>query len=153
MGGSSSSKSSSNTTNVSGQNAISGDNLGTAISGVNNSTISVTATDYGAIDKSYEFAGQALDETMDFAGQALGESMGFAENALDEFSSANSENLQMLAGLSGSQAEQNTENISAMMELAKFNKDGGQSKLSQQQLILMAVVIVVIGLIAYKAVK
>ena len=164
MGGSSSSKSSSNTTNVSGQNAISGDNLGTAISGVNNSTISVTATDYGAIDKSYEFAGQALDETMgfagqaldntmDFAGQALGESMGFAENALDEFSSANSENLQMLAGLSGSQAEQNTENISAMMELAKFNKDGGQSKLSQQQLVLTAIVIVVIGLIAYKAVK
>ena len=153
MGGSSSSKSSSNTTNVSGQNAISGDNLGTAISGVNNSTISVTATDYGAIDKSYEFAGQALDETMGFAGQALGESMGFAENALDEFSSANSENLQMLAGLSGSQAEQNTENISAMMELAKFNKDGGQSKLSQQQLVLTAIVIVVIGLIAYKAVK
>jgi hypothetical protein len=55
--------------------------------------------------------------------------------------------------LAGNQAEQNTKNISAMMELAKFNKDGGQSQLNKQQLILVGIIIVVMGVVAAKAVK
>lgn len=200
MGGKSSSSSSSNTTNVTGQNAIDGDNLGTAISGVNNSTVNVTATDHGAVakafelgEKSFEFGESSLDmvenavgetlgfadstvkESLGFAENALDESLGFAdgvfddalgavsdsnertlmfaENALDEYSATNSENLQMVAGLAGNQAEQNTKNISAMMELAKFNKDGGQSQLNKQQLILVGIIIVVMGVVAAKAVK
>ncbi|SEG21378.1 chemotaxis protein [Vibrio hangzhouensis] len=171
MGGSSSSSSSSNTTNVSGQNAIEGDNLGTAISGVNNSTINVTATDHGAVEKSFEmgekalsFADNALDETLGFADGVFDDALGavaansektimFAENALDEFSATNSENLQMVAGLAGNQAAQNSKNLNAMMELAKFNKDGGQSQLNKQQLILVGIIIVVMGVVAAKAVK
>jgi hypothetical protein len=218
MGGKSSSSSSSNTTNVTGQNAIDGDNLGTAISGVNNSTVNVTATDHGAVakafelgEKSFEFGESSLDmvenavgETLGFADSTVKESLGFAENAmdssmglannslrfadnaldeslgfadgifddalgavsdsnertlmfaenaLDEYSATNSENLQMVAGLAGNQAEQNTKNISAMMELAKFNKDGGQSQLNKQQLILVGIIIVVMGVVAAKAVK
>lgn len=200
MGGRSSSSSSSNTTNVTGQNAIDGDNLGTAISGVNNSTVNVTATDHGAVskafelgEKSFEFGESSLDmvenavgetlgfadstvkESLGFAENALDESLGFAdgvfddalgavadnsertlmfaENALDEYSATNSENLQMVAGLAGNQAAQNSKNLNAMMELAKFNKDGGQSQLNKQQLILVGIIIVVMGVVAAKAVK
>lgn len=215
MGGSSKSSSSSNTTNVSGQNAIDGDNLGTAISGVNNSTLNVTATDHGSVSKAFDlgnaalssnaevtkgalgFADNALDESLQFADSALDESLGFAdnaldesfrfaggvldesldsinttvassldlvsetnrnsmdfaENALDEFSAANSENLQMMAGLAGNQASQNSKALGSLMELAKFNKDGGQSQSYKQQLILLGVVIIVVGFVAAKAVK
>lgn len=197
MGGKSSSSSSTSTTNVSGQNAIDGDNLGTAISGVNNSTVNVTATDHGSVTKAFDFGNAALDESLQFADSALDESLGFAdnaldesfrfaggvldesldsinttvassldlvsetnrnsmdfaENALDEFSAANSENLQMMAGLAGNQASQNSKALSSLMELAKFNKDGGQSQSYKQQAILLGVVIIVVGFVAAKAVK
>lgn len=63
MGGSSSSSSTSNTTNTntSGSAAVSGDNTGTIISGVNNSTINTTVTDHGAI----EAAGDAIEKALD----------------------------------------------------------------------------------------
>lgn len=171
MGGRSSSSSSSNTTNVTGQNAIDGDNLGTAISGVNNSTVNVTATDHGSVGKAFEFGqssldmvGNAFDESLGFADGVFDDALGavadnsertliFAENALDEYSATNSENLQMVAGLAGNQAAQNSKNLNAMMELAKFNKDGGQSQTSKQQLILVGIIIVVMGVVAAKAVK
>ncbi|MGI2800812.1 hypothetical protein WAX87_01770 [Photobacterium damselae subsp. damselae] len=64
MGGDSSSSSSSTnvTTNTSGQNGISGDNTGAAISGVNNSTISVSTTDHGSIEMAGDVLNQALEE-------------------------------------------------------------------------------------------
>ncbi|MDN3697780.1 chemotaxis protein [Vibrio cortegadensis] len=138
MGGKSKSSNKTQTTNVSGQNAISGDNLGTAISGVNDSTINVTATDHGAI--------QAAENMHEI-------NTDFASGVLEEYSSSNSENLQMMAGLAGNQATQNTKNINAMMELAKFNKDGGQSKQNSMNLYLMMFVAAVLGFVTYKAVK
>ncbi|EMK6668563.1 chemotaxis protein [Vibrio fluvialis] len=142
MGGKSSSSNQTTTTNVSGQNAISGDNLGTAISGVNQSTINVTATDYGAIENAFAFAGDTMEGTLAFAGDAL-----------DDISAANSENLQTLAGLAGNQAEQNRQNLDAVMELAKFKQDNGASENRQQQIVMFVIIALILGAVAVMALK
>ncbi|BDU42896.1 chemotaxis protein [Vibrio nigripulchritudo] len=91
----SSSSNKTTTTNTSGQNAIDGDNLGTAISGVNNSTVMVTATDHGAVAGALEMAehgfdvvGEAVGDTLDFADSAMNNSLDFAANAFDTSVSA-----------------------------------------------------------------
>ncbi len=63
MGGKSSSSNKTSTKNTSSQNAISGDNLGVALSGIEGSTINATVTDHGSVEKSFNFAGDALDES------------------------------------------------------------------------------------------
>ncbi|GEA23824.1 hypothetical protein VH1807_contig00043-0008 [Vibrio harveyi] len=142
MGGKSSSSNKTSTKNTSSQNAISGDNLGVALSGIEGSTINATVTDHGSVAKSFEFAGDAIDE-----------SLSLANGALKEFSSSNSENLQMIAGLAGNQAAQNTQNLDKLTELAKFKQDNGQSALNKQQLILMAIIVLVLGFVLFKAVQ
>ncbi|HCH2592282.1 TPA: chemotaxis protein [Vibrio parahaemolyticus] len=168
--GSSKSKSSntSNTTNVSGQNAISGDNLGVAISGVNNSTINTTMTDHGAVnaamelgEQAFEFGGEmlnsnerisleAMDTTHDIAETAIDEVVDFAGSSLATYASTNSENLDMLAGLAGSQAAQNSKNLEAMMDLAKFKQDGGQVETSKMMVVLAIVLVLVLGYVMVK---
>ncbi|HAS6878212.1 TPA: chemotaxis protein [Vibrio parahaemolyticus] len=168
--GSSKSKSSntSNTTNVSGQNAISGDNLGVAISGVNNSTINTTMTDHGAVnaamelgEQAFEFGGEmlnsnerisleAMDTTHDIAETAIDEVADFAGDSLATYAATNSENLDMLAGLAGSQAAQNSKNLQAMMDLAKFKQDGGQVETSKMMVVLAIVLVLVLGYVMVK---
>ncbi|EHI5140556.1 chemotaxis protein [Vibrio alginolyticus] len=168
--GSSKSKSSntSNTTNVSGQNAISGDNLGVAISGVNNSTINTTMTDHGAVnaamelgEQAFEFGGEmlnsnerisleAMDTTHDIAETAMDEVADFAGDSLATYASTNSENLDMLAGLAGNQAAQNSKNLQAMMDLAKFKQDGGQVETSKMMVVLAIVLVLVLGYVMVK---
>ena len=168
--GSSKSKSSntSNTTNVSGQNAISGDNLGVAISGVNNSTINTTMTDHGAVnaamelgEQAFEFGGEmlnsnerisleAMDTTHDIAETAIDEVADFAGDSLATYASSNSENLDMLAGLAGNQAAQNSKNLQAMMDLAKFKQDGGQVETSKMMVVLAIVLVLVLGYVMVK---
>ncbi|ENK2308751.1 TPA: chemotaxis protein [Vibrio alginolyticus] len=168
--GSSKSKSSntSNTTNVSGQNAISGDNLGVAISGVNNSTINTTMTDHGAVnaamelgEQAFEFGGEmlnsnerisleAMDTTHDIAETAIDEVADFAGDSLATYASTNSENLDMLAGLAGSQAAQNSKNLQVMMDLAKFKQDGGQVETSKMMVVLAIVLVLVLGYVMVK---
>ncbi|NOJ25737.1 hypothetical protein [Vibrio coralliilyticus] len=60
-GGSSSSSNTTQNTNVNGTNAVSGDNLGVLVSGVNKSTINVTATDHGAVKAASETAKASLE--------------------------------------------------------------------------------------------
>lgn len=168
--GSSKSKSSntSNTTNVSGQNAISGDNLGVAISGVNNSTINTTMTDHGAVnaamelgEQAFEFGGEmlnsnerisleAMDTTHDIAETAIDEVADFAGDSLATYASTNSENLDMLAGLAGNQAAQNSKSLQAMMDLAKFKQDGGQVETSKMMVVLAIVLVLVLGYVMVK---
>ncbi len=134
MGGKKSeSKNTTTTTNVGGTNAIHGDNLGVSVAGVNNSTMTITATDHGAVDKSLDFAesaaefamtsnaevtGRALDsvdgavdKAFGFGKDSLGVVVSIAGSSIDQLGDKHSENLQMLAGLSGSQGEQNSQNI------------------------------------------
>ncbi|ORT52518.1 chemotaxis protein (plasmid) [Vibrio sp. qd031] len=171
MGGKSSSSSNTTATNTTGQNAIEGDNNGVALSGINDSTVNVTATDHGAVkgalelggelisevgnihDKNIDFASDVTKQTTDFAAGAIANNTEFAGSVLEEFSSSNSENLNMLAGLSGSQAAQNSANLDAVMELAKFQNDGGETENNKTQLIAIVVLGLVVGAVAFKAVS
>ncbi|EHZ7358374.1 chemotaxis protein [Vibrio vulnificus] len=128
MGGKSSSKNTTTTSNNSGQNAISGDNLGTAISGINNSTLNVTATDHGAIEAAGNLAELSMTTMGSLAGDTVKSVTDFSKDALKTYSATNSENLSMMAGLAGSQAAQNAENLNAVMELAKFKQDNGANE-------------------------
>ncbi|OOF11770.1 hypothetical protein [Salinivibrio sp. PR919] len=139
MGGSKSSSSTKNVnTNVSGQNAIQGDNLGVAISGVNNSTINATVTDHGTVDRSFEFAEESLDAVRDVSSDAM------QTQAIQS-----SEAMQMLSGLAGNQAAQNAKNIDALKELAEKKRDqesGGNE--SEQKTYLWIVALSVVGMSA-----
>ncbi|WP_187984781.1 chemotaxis protein [Vibrio metschnikovii] len=143
MGGKS--KSSSNTTNnnTSGQVGIDGDNLGVALSGIANSTVNVTATDHGAVNAAFDMGGEMIAGMT----QVSNNSLLLADATLSKYSASNSENMQMLAGLSGSQAAQNSENLKAVMDLAKHKQDGGASVQSKQQLIAFVAVFLIAGFV------
>ena len=139
-----------------------------AISGVNNSTINTTMTDHGAVnaamelgEQAFEFGGEmlnsnerisleAMDTTHDIAETAIDEVADFAGDSLATYASTNSENLDMLAGLAGSQAAQNSKNLQAMMDLAKFKQDGGQVETSKMMVVLAIVLVLVLGYVMVK---
>lgn len=97
------------------------------------------------LDRSFDFAGELVKSSNQFAGKALETNAEFAGSMLNEFSASNSENMQMLAGLSGSQAAQNSENLNAIMDLAKHKQDGGASVQSKQQLLAFVAVFLIAG--------
>ncbi|STO57458.1 chemotaxis protein [Grimontia hollisae] len=145
----SNSSSDTTTTNNSGQNVIQGDNLGVSLSGINGNVGDITTTDHGAVEKSFEFAeataelamtanadvtGRALDsvdgavdKAFAFGERSLESVDAIASTSIKQLGDKHSENLQMMAGLSGSQGQQNSENIKAMLQLAKMKTDGGAS--------------------------
>lgn len=63
MGGKSSSSSNTTTTNTSGSVAAQGDNNGVMISGVNDSTIDLTLSDYGAIEGALGLAEEVISQS------------------------------------------------------------------------------------------
>jgi hypothetical protein len=132
MGGGGKTSSNSTSTSTSGQNAIQGDNLGNAISGVNDSTINVTSTDHGAIEKAAQLGELAMTTLGSSTDKALDSVSSFAGSALNKYSASNSENLQMLAGLAGNQATQNEKNLEALAALSQSKADGGQVATSEQ---------------------
>ncbi|MGF1702525.1 chemotaxis protein [Photobacterium makurazakiensis] len=178
-GGSSKSSNKTTNTNTSGQNAIDGDNLGVAISGVNDSSINVTMTDHGAMERASELSELALitnadvsmaalemgessvNSAMDFGRDAITDAMDFGRDALlansevstlaiEEVSQAHGENLQMLAGLAGNQASQNTENLEKISELAAMKVDGGQVATSKQMTIAVGMVMAFLAVMMMK---
>lgn len=155
MGGGGSSKSSNKTTttSVSGQNGIQGDNLGASIAGVNNSTVNVTMTDHGAIEKAGQLAELAMTTTSDTANHAITKVSEFAGDTLKQQANTNSENLQYMAGLAGNQANQNAKNLEAIKELASMSMDGGQMETSAKMTAVAIIVTLVVGVIAVYAVK
>lgn len=101
------SSSTTNTTNVSGQNAISGDNLGTAISGVNGSEINVnmTQTDHGAIEAASKTSQQAMDSIVagykgagNLVADVSKDAFRFGESALSANQHVVDESLSMVGG-------------------------------------------------------
>ncbi len=155
MGGGGHSKSSNKTTttNVSGQNGIQGDNLGASIAGVNNSTVNLTMTDQGAIEKARQLAELALTTNSDVTNEALERVSDFAGDTLKQQANTNSENLQYMAGLAGNQATQNAKNLKAIKELAEMSMDGGQLATSNKMTVVAIIVTLVVGVIAVYAVK
>ncbi|EGR2732965.1 chemotaxis protein, partial [Vibrio parahaemolyticus] len=93
---------------------------------------------------------EAMDTTHDIAETAIDEVVDFAGNSLATYASTNSENLDMLAGLAGSQAAQNSKNLEAMMDLAKFKQDGGQVETSKMMVVLAIVLVLVLGYVMVK---
>ncbi|MGF1723627.1 chemotaxis protein [Photobacterium nomapromontoriensis] len=167
-GGKSSSSNQTTNTNVSGQNAISGDNLGVAISGVNDSNINVTMTDHGAIERAtelgelafasntevttaaLEMGANSVSEALDFGLGAMELNAEVSNNAINQVSQAHGENLQMLAGLAGNQATQNSENLEALKELAVMKADGGQVATSKQMTIMVGIVMFFVAIMMIK---
>ncbi|RWX54982.1 chemotaxis protein [Photobacterium chitinilyticum] len=165
-GGSSSSKNTTTTTNTSGQNAIQGDNLGVAISGVNGSNINVSMTDHGAMARASELGELALtsntqvstaalkmgkdtvDSAMDFGRDAIRANAEVSNNAMEHVSTAHGENLQMLAGLAGNQATQNAENLATIKDLAAMKADGGQVATSKQMTVMVGLVFFFLAMMA-----
>ena len=147
MGKGGKTKSSNTSTNTSGQNGIQGDNLGASIAGVNNSTVNVQSTDYGAIEKATQLGELAMTTASSTANKAMDNVSNFADKALSKYSASNSESLQTLSGLAGNQATQNEQNINAMMKLAQMNKDGGQVQTTAEMTKVMLGTSAVIGLV------
>jgi len=82
-GGSSSSKTTTSNTNVSGQNAIQGDNLGVSLAGVNNSTVTVTGTDYGALERADKLVQESMDAMKESAAAAVQSNESVSESAIN----------------------------------------------------------------------
>lgn len=121
------------TKNVSGSNAAQGDNNGIMLSGVTDSTIDLMMTDHGAINKAVELGelalshnGAALESVVGLGVEALKSNENVTTSALESVTESNHENLQMLAGLAGNQAAQNTRNLDTLTEFATVKADGGQ---------------------------
>lgn len=118
MGGSSSSSTSqTENTNTSGSAAVSGDNGGTIISGVNNSTINTTVTDHGAMGAAGDAIQSAIDAMQSNSSDAMMAVVESNKNALDVVSSTN-DNLGDLAMQSASNAKETMNFASGMLDSA-----------------------------------
>ncbi|OOE92839.1 hypothetical protein BZG76_06030 [Salinivibrio sp. AR647] len=157
MGGSSSSSAAKNyNTNVSGQNAIQGDNLGVAISGVNGSTINATVTDHNAVNRSFDLADNSMSKSFEFAEESLNAVTEAQQDAMQAQAVQSSESMQMLQGLAGNQAEQNAKSIKALKELAQKKRDqesGGNESAQQTFVWIVALSVVGMSAVTFMAVR
>ncbi len=103
-----------NTKNVSGV-ASAEENYGTILSGVNDSTIHVVNTDYGALNLANNLASnalssnsKALDSALGFAGNVVGSSNKLANNALLSNTAVTENALGFAGGTVGAALESNT---------------------------------------------
>ncbi|MGF1734355.1 chemotaxis protein [Photobacterium satsumensis] len=167
-----------NTNNVSGSAAASGDNNGLMLSGVNDSNINVRMTDHGAMQRASDLSELALlsnadvteealwsmadvtesalamgehsvSEAMDFGRDAMAFNAEVSNHAIDEVSQAHHGNLQMLAGLAGNQAAQNSESLAALKDLAGMQSDGGQVATSRQMTIVVGLVMAFMAIMMF----
>ncbi|WP_070964740.1 hypothetical protein [Vibrio sonorensis] len=137
-GGSSSSANTTETTNTNGTSAVSGDNLGVMISGVNGNIGSVTMTDHGSTKAAENIAKEAIasnTEAMKQAGnlgsealkaneKAVEHSLNFGEKSLDAVSQTNSEAIEAVKALAA-QSSENTRTALKVAEMAKTHEQTG----------------------------
>lgn len=137
-GGSSSSENKTQTTNTNGTSAVSGDNLGVMISGVNGNIGSVTMTDHGSTKAAENIAKEAIasnTEAMKQAGnlgsealkaneKAVEHSLNFGEKSLDAVSKTNSEAIEAVKALAA-QSSENTRTALKVAEMAKTHEQTG----------------------------
>ncbi|MDC5702959.1 hypothetical protein [Vibrio europaeus] len=137
-GGSSSSANTTETTNTNGTSAVSGDNLGVMISGVNGNIGSVTMTDHGSTKAAENIAKEAIasnTEAMKQAGnlgsealkaneKAIEHSLNFGEKSLDAVSQTNSEAIDAVKALAA-QSSENTRTALKVAEMAKTHEQTG----------------------------
>lgn len=119
-GGSSSSQNTTQTTNTNGTSAVSGDNLGVMISGVNGNIGSVTATDHGAVEAAKEVAKTAIASNV----EATQSGERIASKSIDAVSQTNSEAIEAVKALAA-QSSENTRTALKVAEMAKTHEQTG----------------------------
>ena len=135
-GGESSSTTTTTTTNTSGSNAAQGDNLGTMISGVNNSTINTTVTDHGAVSGSLNFAGDVVDKVLESNTAANNNVVDVANNAMSTVKDSASQ-----------MAINAKESMNFAKEMATTTITGGSSEGQKQIAMVVVGCVVVIGVV------
>ena len=145
-GGSSSSTNNTQTTSISGQNGIQGDNLGVTVAGVNNSKLDITMTDHGAIEKASEMAELTMTTLGDGVEAVIDSNTDVTTHAMDSVERASSVNAQHLAAVASSAATQHSKSLDTVAQLATTQADGGQIETTQQ--VVKAIAIVVGGVAA-----
>ncbi|WFB46726.1 hypothetical protein [Vibrio coralliilyticus] len=156
-GGSSSSSNTTQNTNVNGTNAVSGDNLGVLVSGVNKSTINVTATDHGAVKAAANLSEKALasnqetvKEAFSFGEKSLGKALDFGEQSLEAVS-ANSQSAIDAVKTMAAQSNQNARAALTMAENAKTYEQTGSASLNNK--LVFAVSGLIVGGIVIAAIR
>ena len=161
-GGSSSSSNTTQTTNVSGTNAVSGDNLGVLLSGVNGSTVNVTATDHGAVKSSLEFGRDALksnehavDKALKMGGDSVTKALNFGEESMKNAMGVSRESLDKMESTSlgainavksmAAQSNENARTAIAMADKAKAHEQTGNTP-EMTKVVYAALGVTVIGL-------
>ncbi|ARC91221.1 hypothetical protein B6A42_02370 [Vibrio coralliilyticus] len=175
-GGSSSSSNTTQTTNVSGTNAVSGDNLGVLLSGVNGSTVNVhaTTTDHGAVkaasdmaESSLEFGRDALKsnenavhEALKMGSESLSKSFSFGEESMKNAMSVSRESLDKMESTSkgaidavksmATQSSENARTAIAMADKAKAHEQTGNAP-EMTKIVYGVLIVMTIGGIAVAA--
>lgn len=135
-GGESVTETTTTTTNTSGSNAAQGDNLGTMISGVNNSTINTTVTDHGAVSGSLNFAGDVVDKVLESNTAANNNVVDVANNAMSTVKDSASQ-----------MAINAKESMNFAKEMATTTITGGSSEGQKQIAMVVVGCVVVIGVV------
>ncbi|KJY93965.1 hypothetical protein TW84_01590 [Vibrio neptunius] len=170
-GGSSSSSNTTQTTNVSGTNAVSGDNLGVLLSGVNGSTVNVTATDHGAVKAASNMAESSLDfgrdalksnenavhEALKMGGESLSKSFSFGEESMKNAMSISRESLDKMENTSkgaidavksmAAKSSENARTAIAMADKAKAHEQTGNAP-EMTKIVYGVLIVMTIGGIA-----
>lgn len=152
MGGGGHTESSNKTTNTntSGSSAISGDNLGTVLAGVNvakGSSLNITATDHGAVKSAGDIAKAALltntsaikeasnlgSKAIDANSETLGKAFDFGKDALKENSNmaqkAMAENGAVSRGAMDNMQKNSESSISAIKAMASQSGENARAAL------------------------
>ncbi|NRF16323.1 hypothetical protein [Vibrio coralliilyticus] len=168
-GGSSSSSNTTQNTNVNGTNAVSGDNLGVLVSGVNKSTINVTATDHGAIktagetakaslefgrdalksnehavDKALKMGSDSVTKALNFGEESMKNAMGISRESLDKMENTSLGAINAVKSMAA-QSNENARTAIAMADKAKAHEQTGNTP-EMTKVVYAALGVTVIGL-------
>lgn len=157
MGGSSTSastnQSNTETTNVSGSAAASGDNLGLMISGVNDADINLQMTDLGAMAIAGDMAEEALGlsnnvvtTSLNFANNAINDALSFGDETVDANATLSQYAIDSITSMAGQQSEA-TKAAIAMAEASKAREQTGENDSNNELLKNISLMVGILGTI------
>ncbi|NRF28089.1 hypothetical protein HRJ45_24190 [Vibrio coralliilyticus] len=175
-GGSSSSSNTTQNTNVNGTNAVSGDNLGVLVSGVNGSTINVTATDHGAVkaasetakaslefgrdalksnehavDKALKMGGDSVTKALNFGEESLKGALGITKESLDKMETTSKGAIDAVKSMAA-QSNENARTAMSIADRAKAHEQTGNApEMTKIVYGALGVTVVGLGVLAYRS--
>lgn len=135
------------TTNTSGSNAAQGDNLGTMISGVNNSTINTTVTDHGAVSGSLNFAGDVVESALESNSNVIEAAIKSNDNANNNIVDVANTAMSTVKDSASQMAINAKESMNFAKEMATTTITGGSSEGQKQIAMVVVGCVVVIGVV------